>query len=161
MNKIDNLFKKNNINYEKGWSPDNKYKKFINLNESFIIKANSSVYRKMAKKIASNNLYVQYKNNKCKYPPVYIYKNIFTMKLQNFTEYKSIWKKSDGLVFDGLDEWQNNYEFTKISDFITYRIYNEKKTVLISSTNLEKNIKNKNGFSFLSLLNSLKSLEIK
>lgn len=161
MDKIEKLFKDNNISYENNWSPDDKYKKYINLNESFIIKANSSVYRKMAKKIASNNLYKQYKNNKCKYPPVYIYKNMFTMELQNFNKYKSIWKKSDGLVFDGMDEWQNDYEFTKISDFITYRIYNNKKTIIISSTNLEKNIKNKNGFSFLSLLNNLESLEIK
>lgn len=155
------LFKEYKINFNPEWEVPNKFKSYIIEKESFIIKADSSTYRKVASQIASNNLYHQYLNTNPKYPPVYLYKNLFSLHMQNFNDYKNLWKNTEGLIFDGADEWQNKYEFIKISDLLTYRVYNNKKTILISSTNLEDNIKKKNGRSFLSLLENLKRLDIK
>ncbi|MCF8008152.1 MAG: hypothetical protein K9K32_00175 [Halanaerobiales bacterium] len=156
---ISELLKNSKIPYKEK-NLNKKYLKKSKISQSSLILADSSIYRSIGKEIASRIVYNYLKENKPRYNPVYLYKPVFTVYLNENRKIKNLWRKTDALIFDGVDEYSNRWDFQNITNLITSRIYNDKLTIMIATSDIENRIKEYNGDSFLSLLTSLPKIEV-
>lgn len=157
---IKKLLKEKKIPY-KSTKLNKKYRQKANTKESTILIANNSTFRSIAKEIAGRIVYNYLDNNTPKYKPVYLYKPIFTAYLNDNRTPKDIWKKTDALIFDGADEYNSKWDFQNIINLLTYRLYNDKLTIMIVTNKFKDRIREYNGNSFLSLLETANHIEIK
>jgi hypothetical protein len=157
---IEKLLKEQKIPYN-NISLNEKYQEKSKNTESTILIADSLTYRKVAKEIAGRMVYNYLKDNKPKYRPVYICKALFVNYMNEHRNSKKLWKKTDALIFDGADEYNSKWDFQNITNLITYRLYNNLLTILIVTDEFEERIKEYNGNSFLSYIESMNRIEVR
>jgi len=146
QNRIDLLLK----NFPK---PSKVPDKFMQYKLPIHLICSGLAYRKLAKDIAICLVRKYIEDNRVIYPPIYLTKSQFINGWRDFLfingQKPDKWKKASVVVFDGLDEANNQTELQYISSFISQLIVDKTPFILISCNKIsEQTLRRYNAMSF-------------